>query len=691
MNELLFILAAGYVKRMLPSKTGISSFIRHKVGASLAIRLLAGLILWGLSFSEGIAQAVDLCTRGGATAILNTTKGCAPLTVVLTNTTQGGNNFFVDFDYKGGAPNAANLGIVRNPTTYEYIYTRPGRYKVLLGGSGITASGQQGAIGYCVEVEVFGQEPPRFTATACADNLVQLEIANDSITAQYDQIEIQWNEGSPQYINRGDSLRVSRTYSGTGTRNILVRGVYFNAGGCSGGRLATQAITLGNTNLRSIRITRLEARDDGQVSLNYEGQEGIRSEIWVKSGNGAYASTGFSASAAGTQRLQIPRLNPSEIHCFKIRSVDACGNLTESPEVCTLLLTAQAENERNVVSWNRAGGDAASFVEYQLIRDGTVLRRIRSIDELSYIDNNVQCGVSYRYQVVALTANAGDAVTSVSVAQVVTARSDRKPSAILGAYVTVNPDGEVDFTSDLPVQGRTDIYRMFLERTPAGRTDFRQIAALENSNRFTDQSVNTRQQSYCYRVSYENACGNRSDPSAEVCTIWLRREAGLLRWTSELPYLDELEDYSVIRITDAGAAAEAFVGQNTSYSPRDDDPDQQEFRYQIVSSSRTGFQSRSNILAYRREPKLFLPDAFSPNGDNINDVFKVYGAFVDRYEMIIYNRWGEVIFRSTNVNEGWDGTINGQKAPEGSYVYKIEIEDTSGVPFRKSGTVLLLR
>jgi gliding motility-associated-like protein len=612
--------------------------------------------------------------------------------VVLTNTTQGGNNFSVDFDYKGGAPNATNVGVVLNATTYQYVYTRPGRYKVLLVGSGVNASGQQGAIGSCVEVVVLGQEPPRFTATACAGNLVRLEVANDSLTAQYDQIEIRWGDGSaPQYINKGDSLKVSHTYTGVGTRNILVRGVYFNAGGCSGSRLTTQAITLGNTNLRSIRITRVEARDDGQVSLNYEGQEGIRSEIWVKSGGGAYASTGFSASAAGTQRLQIPRLNPSEIHCFKIRSVDACGNPTESPEVCTILLTAQAENERNVVSWNRAGGDAASFVEYQLIRDGTVLRRIRSIDELSYIDNNVQCGVSYRYQVVALTANAGDAVTSVSVAQVVTARSDLKPSTILGAYVTVNPDGQVDFTSELPVQGRTNTYRLLLERAPAGSTDFREISVLENSNRFTDQNVNTQQQSYCYRVSYENACGNRSDPSEAVCTVWLRREAGLLRWTSELPYLDALGDYSVIRITDSGSAAEAFVGQNTSYSPRDDDPDEQEFRYQIVSSSRIGFQSRSNILVYRRESKLFLPDAFSPNGDNINDVFKVYGAFVDRFEMIIYSRWGEVLFRSTDVNTGWDGTVNGQKAPEGSYVYKIEIEDTSGVPFRKSGTVLLLR
>ena len=86
-----------------------------------------------------------------------------------------------------------------------------------------------------------------------------------------------------------------------------------------------------------------------------------------------------------------------------------------------------------------------------------------------------------------------------------------------------------------------------------------------------------------------------------------------------------------------------------------------------------------------------MPDAFSPNGDGINDVFKPSGTFYDNFQLIIYNRWGQSLYQTTDAASGWDGTLQGNRAPEGQYVYKVVITDSTGREFVKSGSVLLLR
>ncbi|MFZ9847062.1 MAG: gliding motility-associated C-terminal domain-containing protein [Flavobacteriales bacterium] len=68
---------------------------------------------------------------------------------------------------------------------------------------------------------------------------------------------------------------------------------------------------------------------------------------------------------------------------------------------------------------------------------------------------------------------------------------------------------------------------------------------------------------------------------------------------------------------------------------------------------------------------IFVPQAFTPNGDAKNEVFKVVGANAKDFELFIFNRWGEQIFRSTDINEGWDGTSHGSKVQIDVYVWKL--------------------
>lgn len=79
----------------------------------------------------------------------------------------------------------------------------------------------------------------------------------------------------------------------------------------------------------------------------------------------------------------------------------------------------------------------------------------------------------------------------------------------------------------------------------------------------------------------------------------------------------------------------------------------------------------SNDLCF--EPVVWLPNAFSPNNDGNNDVLYVQGRGIDYIEFIIFDRWGEKIFESNSIDEGWDGSYKGQQVQEGVYVYMVKV------------------
>jgi len=80
-------------------------------------------------------------------------------------------------------------------------------------------------------------------------------------------------------------------------------------------------------------------------------------------------------------------------------------------------------------------------------------------------------------------------------------------------------------------------------------------------------------------------------------------------------------------------------------------------------------------------PSIYVPNTFTPNGDGINDIWSVSGKNIGAFEMVIFDRWGGVIFRSEDVNVGWDGTINGEPAKNDVYAWRMTyrfIERTDG-------------
>jgi len=88
-----------------------------------------------------------------------------------------------------------------------------------------------------------------------------------------------------------------------------------------------------------------------------------------------------------------------------------------------------------------------------------------------------------------------------------------------------------------------------------------------------------------------------------------------------------------------------------------------------------------------------MPNAFTPNNDTVNDVFKGVGYLrgVQRFSMKIWSRWGDLIFESSDPDSGWNGLIGNQQAPQGVYLYEVSLDQPRGAPEFYKGFVTLVR
>ncbi|MBE9491472.1 MAG: gliding motility-associated C-terminal domain-containing protein, partial [Bacteroidetes bacterium] len=73
-------------------------------------------------------------------------------------------------------------------------------------------------------------------------------------------------------------------------------------------------------------------------------------------------------------------------------------------------------------------------------------------------------------------------------------------------------------------------------------------------------------------------------------------------------------------------------------------------------------------------PDIFLPNAFTPNGDNKNDIFMAKGVNITNFSMYIFDRWGKKLYETVSLEDGWDGSFNGRPSPAGIYIWIIQYQ-----------------
>lgn len=88
---------------------------------------------------------------------------------------------------------------------------------------------------------------------------------------------------------------------------------------------------------------------------------------------------------------------------------------------------------------------------------------------------------------------------------------------------------------------------------------------------------------------------------------------------------------------------------------------------------------------------FFIPNVFSPNDDGLNDMINVHGRCIVSFNLQIFNRWGEKVFETSSMSDGWDGTFKGQKLDTGVFVYKADGVSIDGQSFNLKGNITLIR
>jgi gliding motility-associated-like protein len=112
----------------------------------------------------------------------------------------------------------------------------------------------------------------------------------------------------------------------------------------------------------------------------------------------------------------------------------------------------------------------------------------------------------------------------------------------------------------------------------------------------------------------------------------------------------------------------------------------------LIATSNSGCTDSFNIDLEITQPyRIWVPNAFTPNGDSRNELFKPITTMIQDYELVIRNRWGLAVFESNDPDKGWDGKLGGKEAPEGIYIYVVTTTDLCGKQDVRKGTVALIR
>ena len=118
--------------------------------------------------------------------------------------------------------------------------------------------------------------------------------------------------------------------------------------------------------------------------------------------------------------------------------------------------------------------------------------------------------------------------------------------------------------------------------------------------------------------------------------------------------------------------------------------------YVVVVTDEFGCTRTDTVHVYVRDvicedPYVFVPNAFSPNGDGKNDILYVRGEVIQEVVFKVYDRWGEMVFETTDLSHGWDGTFRGKPCEPGVYDYHLQVACLGMKRYFKKGNVTLLR
>lgn len=412
---------------------------------------------------------------------------------------------------------------------------------------------------------------------------------------------------------------------------------------------------------------------------------------------------------------------------YDIAAVDGCGNIglkIQKPQrpilfydiaysVCAQQDTLVWEqyinaepNVENYLVWRNINGgqyDKIATIDGQpAINPPTGIL----IDQMWFIDEDVNSSTNYEYYIQAIFANG----SSSSCKKDITTYSYRIPEHLYFANADVSPSNEIELTLDVDI----DVYSCVWE--------IHRFDPLNNSNnnfiniernqlqefplKVTDTEADPQSTYYEYYAIVYDSCGFEIFESNTLNTIYLQasklnENTNRLEWTAFSGWETDVEKYFIYRssMNNFEISPIDSVDANTfTYDDliNSDLATSGKLLYWVKAKQSHGglydFQSfsNSNIVNIVFETNVFFANAFHPGG--INNEFKPVFSFFSGSDYLfqIYNRWGQLIFETSDSEEGWDGKIENEEQTSGAYVYRLSYKNILGISIEKTGSFMLV-
>jgi gliding motility-associated-like protein len=393
--------------------------------------------------------------------------------------------------------------------------------------------------------------------------------------------------------------------------------------------------------------------------------------------------------------------------CFAIRAEDTCNILSDfGISHCTIL--TKAERPEGVpftlrVKWTPYNGwlDLAYYEVYRSV-EGSPFERYRTMKpwELEMYDSFL-CEKRYCYYVVGVNAKGRRSRSNESCAIPVYYPPYRGVPVEL-ATVELSSNAVINWYTG-PDYLRGGMYSIHRHDGKLNR----QIGVTTKLE-FTDSSARVNEQSYTYYVHYVDHCGAKGPGATHGTTIFLsgvsKGSDAHLSWNPYSYWHAGVDAYRVEKLSADGvfetrailAPTETGFIDVGAVQPSDDTL---VYRVSAIEKSGRMLVSESNYARIVPESRMFVPTAFTPNGDGHNDYFGARTIFVVKhkkfrqltFELKVFNRWGEMVFFTQNPDEEWDGTYMGKPCPAGVYAYLAKGVGYDGKLHVAEGAVTLVR
>jgi|YNPMSStandDraft_1061717.scaffolds.fasta_scaffold00131_6 gliding motility-associated-like protein len=282
------------------------------------------------------------------------------------------------------------------------------------------------------------------------------------------------------------------------------------------------------------------------------------------------------------------------------------------------------------------------------------------------------------------------------------------PTFITADYATVeNKKIMLSFTLD----SQATICRYQLRRSTDG-INFEPISFFNQCNNkytYTDANVNVEKR-YYYQLVALDQCNQVRLSSNIASNIVIYATANdevqnILKWNRYYTWPSGIDTVNLYRMVGDNGNPELVYSSNNTYDTLKIDDlvnialhnqsITNKFCYYIEQVERSnnpqnlGNRSKSNIACAYQPTRIFVPNTFTPDGDNLNNTFKPIITFVDKegYVLKIFDRWGFLIFETHDITQGWDGKLANKVCPPGMYTYYFMYRTIDGQIKERSGAV----